>query len=173
MSLTIWTDCIRSKFIFVFISNLRVRFLFKLNVNYPSSSKEFFLKKLQITHLLLVSYFMMFIMSPSTKVQSLLSLRILNKKIKHCEFVVPLQTNQVSTSLGCVSETRPQPKEPQISLIDKFDGTCSKFKSVVDRLHLAIRLHPHWYPNGPARVGPVGTLLSSMALVWFPPLLEH
>jgi hypothetical protein len=28
------------------------------------------------------------------------------------EFVVDFQTNQASTSLGCVSSTQPQPKEP-------------------------------------------------------------
>jgi hypothetical protein len=50
-----------------------------------------------------------------------------------------LQTNQVLTSLACILTTQFQPKEPWISLLDKFDGT----------------------------------LLSSMALVWFTPLLKH
>jgi hypothetical protein len=40
------------------------------------------------------------------------------------EFVVHLQTNQTSTSLGCVSATQPQLKEPQISLLAQFDKTC-------------------------------------------------
>jgi hypothetical protein len=42
------------------------------------------------------------------------------------EFVVHLQTNQVSTSLGHILTTQPQPKEPQISLPNKFDDTRSK-----------------------------------------------
>jgi hypothetical protein len=38
---------------------------------------------------------------------------------------------------------------------------------------LAIWLHPHRYPISPTQVGLSSTLLSSMALVWFAPLLEH
>jgi hypothetical protein len=54
------------------------------------------------------------------------------------EFVVDLQTNQVLTSLGCISKTQPQPKEPQINLLYKFDGTCSKFQGFVNQVHLII-----------------------------------
>jgi hypothetical protein len=54
------------------------------------------------------------------------------------KFVVHLQTSQVSTSLGCISRTQPQPKEPQISLPNKFDGTRSKFRSFVNQVHLVI-----------------------------------
>jgi hypothetical protein len=50
------------------------------------------------------------------------------------EFVVHLQTNQTSTSLGCISTTQPQPKEPWINLSDKFDGTHSKFRSFVNQM---------------------------------------
>jgi len=59
----------------VFISQLRVRFLLDLSADYPSFSKECFSRncglftsyglKLWITHLLLVSYFTLFIMSTS------------------------------------------------------------------------------------------------------------
>jgi hypothetical protein len=48
------------------------------------------------------------------------------------EFIVHFQTNQVSTSLGCISGIQPQPKEPCISLPYKFDGTCSKFQGFVN-----------------------------------------
>jgi hypothetical protein len=82
-----------------------------------------------------------------------------------CEFVVPLQTNQASISLGCVSETQPQQKEPWISLLDKFDGTCSKFKGFANQLHLVIGLHPHRYLIGVTQVGTIGTLLSSTTFV--------
>ncbi len=46
-----------------------------------------------------------------------------------CECVAHLQTNQVSTSLGCAFTTQPQPKVSHISLFDKFNGACSKFWS--------------------------------------------
>jgi hypothetical protein len=44
-----------------------------------------------------------------------------------CESITHLQTNQALTSLGCILGTQPQPKEPWISLPNKFDGTHSKF----------------------------------------------
>jgi len=59
------------------------------------------------------------------------------------EYVVHLQTNQASTSLGCISTTKPQQKKPWISLFDKFDGTCSKFRGFVNQVCLIIQLHPH------------------------------
>jgi len=34
-------------------------------------------------------------------------------------------------------------------------------------------LHPHHYPNCPAKVGFVGTLLLGTTLTWFAPLLEQ
>jgi hypothetical protein len=43
------------------------------------------------------------------------------------EYIVHLQTNHALTSLGCISTTKPQPKEPRIGLPDKFDGTHSRF----------------------------------------------
>jgi hypothetical protein len=44
------------------------------------------------------------------------------------EIIIHLQTNQVSISLGCVLATQPQPKEPWINLLDKFDGTVQHSK---------------------------------------------
>jgi hypothetical protein len=43
------------------------------------------------------------------------------------EFIIHLQINQTSTSWGCILATQPQPKEPQVNLPDKFDGTHSKY----------------------------------------------
>jgi len=40
-------------------------------------------------------------------------------------------------------------------------------------MHLDIQLHPHHYLNGPTQVDLVSTLLPSITLVWFAPLLEH
>ncbi len=84
-----------------------------------------------------------------------------------------LQTNQISTSLGCISIVQPQQKESWISLHDKLDGRWSKFQGLVNQMHLVIRFHLHRYPTGLAQVGLIGTLLSSIALVWFIPSLEH
>jgi hypothetical protein len=58
-----------------------------------------------------------------------------------------LQTNQASTLLGCVLATWHQSKELRINLPNKFDGTCSKFWSFVNQVHLVIQLHPHQYPT--------------------------
>jgi hypothetical protein len=84
-----------------------------------------------------------------------------------------LQTNQALTSLGCVLPIQPQPKEPRISLLDKFDGTRSKFQGFVNQVHLVIQLHLHRYPTGPIQVGFINTLLLSTTFAWFTPLLEH
>jgi hypothetical protein len=43
------------------------------------------------------------------------------------ESIIHLQTNQTSTCLGYIFTTQPQPKNPRISLLDKFDNTHSKF----------------------------------------------
>ncbi len=90
-----------------------------------------------------------------------------------CESIVHLQTNQASTSLGCILTTKPQPKEPWISLPNKFDGTHSKFQGFVNQVYLVIRLHLHWYLTCPTQVGLINTLLSSTTFVRFALLLEH
>jgi hypothetical protein len=59
------------------------------------------------------------------------------------EYVVHLETNQILTSLGCISTMQPQPKELWMSLPNKFDGKCSKFQSFVDQMCLVIQLHFH------------------------------
>ncbi len=89
------------------------------------------------------------------------------------EYVVHLQTNQASTSLGCISTTKPQQKKPWISLFDKFDGTCSKFRGFVNQLCIIIQLHPHQYLTSLTQVAFISILLSNIAFVWFAPLLEH
>ncbi len=54
------------------------------------------------------------------------------------ESMAHFQTNQAWTSLGYALVTQPQPKEPWINLLDKFDGTRSKFQSFVNQMHLVI-----------------------------------
>jgi hypothetical protein len=90
-----------------------------------------------------------------------------------CESVVHLETNQVLTSLRCISTMQPQPKELWICLPHKFDGACSKFQNFVNQMCLVIRLHPHWFPIGPTQIGFISILLLGKTLVWFAPLLEH
>ena len=58
-------------------------------------------------------------------------------------------------------------KEPQVSLLDKFDGNCSKFQALVNLVQLIFRLQPQRYPTTEAQVGFIGTLLSRVALSWF------
>ena len=60
-------------------------------------------------------------------------------------------------------------KEPRVSLPEKFDGTCSKFRGFVNQVRLITMLQPQRYL---ARVGLVGTLLTGQALSWFAPLFE-
>ena len=64
------------------------------------------------------------------------------------------------------------PREPNISLPTKFDGTRSLFRGFFNQVRLAIQLHPNRYAIDVAHVGLVGTLLSGTILAWFAPLLE-
>jgi hypothetical protein len=48
------------------------------------------------------------------------------------EFIARLETNQSLTSLGCMCTNQSQPKEPQINLLDKFDGMWLEFQSFVN-----------------------------------------
>jgi hypothetical protein len=75
-----------------------------------------------------------------------------------CEYITHLQTNQASTSLGCISTTQPRPKMPWINLPNKFDNTGSKFQGFVNQVHLVTQLHPHWYPTSPTQVELINTL---------------
>jgi hypothetical protein len=62
--------------------------------------------------------------------------------------------------------------EPKISLPEKFDGTCLKFRGFVSRVCLIMQLHPHRYFDDTTRVGFIGTLLTRIAAAWFAPILE-
>jgi len=62
--------------------------------------------------------------------------------------------------------------EPKISLPEKFNGTCPKFRGFVNQVHLIIQLHPRHYLDDTTRVGFVGTLLTGTAATWFAPILE-
>ncbi len=62
--------------------------------------------------------------------------------------------------------------EPKISLPEKFDGTCLKFRGFVSQVRLIMQLHPRRYFDGTTRVGFIGTLLTGTATAWFAPILE-
>jgi len=64
------------------------------------------------------------------------------------------------------------PKEPQISLLEKFDGDCTKLRDFVNQVRLVFRLQPHRYTTEETQVGLIGSLLTETALSWFSSLLE-
>ncbi|CAG8777446.1 5533_t:CDS:2 [Cetraspora pellucida] len=69
--------------------------------------------------------------------------------------------------------TYTHPREPKVSLPDKFDRTCSKFRGFLNQIRLVIRLQPSRYPDDRTQVGLLGSLLTGSALAWFTPLLEQ
>jgi hypothetical protein len=62
--------------------------------------------------------------------------------------------------------------EPKISLLEKFDGTRSKFQGFVSQVCLIMQLHPRRYFDDTIRVGFIGTLLTGTTAAWFAPILE-
>jgi hypothetical protein len=62
--------------------------------------------------------------------------------------------------------------EPKISLPEKFDGTCLKFRGFVSQVRLIMQLHPRHYFDDTTRVGFIGTLLTRTVATWFAPILE-
>jgi len=179
MFLIVWIDSIKSTFIFVSISHLGVRFLWELNVDYPFFSRSQRLPiscwlRLWIAHLFLMSFFTVFIIM-STSMDKVF---IIHRNLEHenqalCESMAICKSIKFRLFLGCVSTTQPQPKEPHINLIDKFDGTCSKFQGFVNQMHLVMWLHLHRYPTSPIQIEFIGTLLLGWGFAWFTPLLKH
>ena len=64
------------------------------------------------------------------------------------------------------------PKEPRVSLPDKFDGDRTKLRDFVNQIRLVFRLQPQRYSTEEIQVGFIGTLLTGTALSWFSSLLE-
>jgi hypothetical protein len=48
-----------------------------------------------------------------------------------------------------------------------------KIQGFINQIHLTIQFHQHHYLDGRTQVGFIDTLLSSITLTWFAPLLEH
>jgi hypothetical protein len=62
--------------------------------------------------------------------------------------------------------------EPKFIMLEKFNGTRSKFCGFVQQVNLFLRLHPSRYPDDSTQVAFIGSLLSGNALFWFAPFLE-
>jgi hypothetical protein len=94
------------------------------------------------------------------------------------------QENAVLRDLVTHLQNQPQPPapvppafamvalEPQISLLEKFDGMRPKFRGFVSQVRLIMQLHPRHYFDDTTRVEFVGTLLTGTAAAWFAPILE-
>jgi hypothetical protein len=64
------------------------------------------------------------------------------------------------------------PKEPRVSLPEKFDGDRTKLRDFVNQVRLVFRLQPHRYATEETQVGLIGSLLIGIALSWLSSLLE-
>lgn len=65
------------------------------------------------------------------------------------------------------------PREPKITLPEKFNGDRKEFRNFINQIQLVFMLNPGRYPNDAAKVGTVGTLLTGKARSWFTPLIEN
>jgi hypothetical protein len=59
------------------------------------------------------------------------------------------------------------PKEPWVSLPEKFDKDRTKLRDFVNQVRLVFRLQPHIYATEETQVGLIGSLLTETALSWF------
>jgi hypothetical protein len=57
------------------------------------------------------------------------------------EYIIHFQSTQILTLLKCVHTTPPHAKEPRVSLLDKFEGMCSKYQGFFNQVHLVTRFH--------------------------------
>jgi hypothetical protein len=75
--------------------------------------------------------------------------------------------------LASIANPVPQaPKEPRVSLPEKFDGDRTKLRDFVNQVRLVFRLQPHRYAIEETQVGLIRSLLIGTALSWFSSLLE-
>jgi hypothetical protein len=65
------------------------------------------------------------------------------------------------------------PKEPRVSLQEKFDGDRTKLRDFVNQVRLVFRFQPHRYATEETQVGLIGSLLTGTTLSWFSSLLEN
>jgi hypothetical protein len=99
------------------MNQLRIIFLLELSVDYPLFQRIIF-KKSWIIHFLWIEvedypplvgiiYFMVFIMSTSMEEVLVVLRNLEHENQTFGEYIAHLQTNQASTSLGCVSTIQP------------------------------------------------------------------
>jgi hypothetical protein len=63
-------------------------------------------------------------------------------------------------------------KEPKFIILEKFDGTWSRFCGFVQQVNIFLQLHPSRYSYDSTQVAFIGSLLLENALSWFAPFLE-
>ena len=63
-------------------------------------------------------------------------------------------------------------KEPKLSLPEKFNGDCTKFRGFANHVRLFMFMQPLYYPTPTSQVKLIGTLLTGTTLNWFFPILE-
>ena len=85
-----------------------------------------------------------------------------------------LQTapNPIPTAPAAETSSQHTPKEPRIVLLEKFDGTRSKFRDFVNHIRLIFCLQAQIYLTAKIQIGLIGSLLIRAAFSWFSPLLE-
>ena len=64
-------------------------------------------------------------------------------------------------------------KEPKISMPDKFDGNCQKFRGFVNQVKLVFQMQENTYHSDKIKIGFIGSLLSGPALDWYSGLMER
>jgi hypothetical protein len=94
--------------------------------------------------------------------KSLLSLGILNRKVKHFMnllFIYKPIKFRPPWIVFWQHNPNPNQRRQIINLFDKFDHAHSKFQGFVNQMCLVIQLHPHRYRIGIIQVGFISTLL--------------
>jgi hypothetical protein len=64
------------------------------------------------------------------------------------------------------------PREPKVSLPEKFSGTRNFYRGFINQLELVFLLQPLRYTTDGSKIATLGTLLTDKALAWYVPFLE-
>jgi hypothetical protein len=80
--------------------------------------------------------------------------------------------NQLQTAQSSSQSAVAIPKNPKITMPDKFDGNPQNLRGFVNQIKLIIEQQPVVYQTNRSRVLLVGSLLTATALQWFNPLFE-
>jgi hypothetical protein len=66
-----------------------------------------------------------------------------------------------------------EPKEPKITLPEKFDGARANYRGFINQLRLAFQMSPSRYGTDAIKIATVGSLLNGDALAWYNPFIEQ